>query len=73
MIKREFTVTEIIGQMDRYINYGIGTDDYMPYLDFIDSMYHLMVAGFLSDAEWTNIFAHDMELRKKYDIGYVRY
>ena len=56
MIKKEFTFKEIKSQMDRYINYFVGTDDPMPYSNFVGAFYQLNIAGFIPDYLWKEIF-----------------
>lgn len=68
MIKKDFTVEEIKAQMDRYINYFVGTNDPMPYSNFVGALYQLNIAGFIPDYLWNAIFNYDMQLQRKYKI-----
>ena len=73
MVKKEFTVSEILAQMDRYMIYATGTGDYSPYLDFMSAVYQFMVVGFFTDDAWNVIFAHDRQLRAEHDLEYCTY
>lgn len=73
MIKKDFTVKEIIDQMDRYMIYAEGTGDYSHYIDFISAVYQFMVVGFFTEEAWNTIFNHDKELRAEHDLDYCTF
>ena len=68
MTKKDFTFKEIKAQMDRYINYFLGTNDPMPYKEFAGAFYQLNIAGFIPDYLWKEIFEYDMQLQHQYKV-----